>query len=63
MLVTNRQDMGADEVVSRYKAMADIGRSFKVLDSKIEMALVIHCLLQRIQAHASNCFMAVACTG
>jgi len=59
MLVTNVQDMAADEVVQRYKALADIERGFKVLKSEIEIAPVFHRLPERIKAHASICFMAL----
>ena len=59
MLVTNVQGMAADEVVRRYKALADIERGFKVLKSEIEIAPVFHRLPERIKAHASICFMAL----
>ena len=59
MLVTNVQDMAASEVVQRYKALADIERGFRVLKSEIEIAPVFHRLPERIQAHASICFMAL----
>ena len=59
MLVTNVQDMACDEVVRRYKALADIERGFKVLKSEIEIAPVFHRLPERIKAHASICFMAL----
>jgi transposase len=59
MLVTNVRDMAAGEVVQRYKALADIERGFKVLKSEIEIAPVFHRLPERIQAHASICFMAL----
>jgi len=59
MLVTNVQDMAADEVVQRYKALADIERGFKVLKSEIEIAPVFHRLPERIKAHAGICFMAL----
>ena len=59
MLVTNVQDMAADEVVRRYKALADIERGFKVLKSEIEIAPVFHRLPERIKAHASICFIAL----
>ena len=59
MLVTNVQDMAPAEVVSRYKALADIERGFKVLKSEIEIAPVFHRLPERIKAHASICFMAL----
>ncbi len=51
--------MAADEVVLRYKALADIERGFKVLKSEIEIAPVFHRLPERIKAHASICFMAL----
>ncbi len=59
MLVTNVQDLQADEVVRRYKSLADIERGFRVLKSQIEMAPVYHRLPERIRAHASICFMAL----
>jgi len=59
MLVTNVQDMKADEIVRRYKSLADIERGFRVLKSEIEMAPVYHRLPDRIRAHASICFMAL----
>ena len=59
MLVTNVRNMAASEVVQRYKALADIERGFKVLKSEIEIAPVFHRLPERIQAHASICFMAL----
>jgi len=59
MLVTNVKDMKADEIVSRYKSLADIERGFRVLKSEIEMAPVYHRLPDRIRAHASICFMAL----
>ncbi|MDE2415693.1 MAG: IS1634 family transposase [Comamonadaceae bacterium] len=59
MLVTNVQDMKADEIVRRYKSLADIERGFRVLKSEIEMAPVYHRLPERIRVHASICFMAL----
>ena len=59
MLVTNVKDMKADEVVRRYKSLADIERGFRVLKSEIEIAPVYHRLPERIRAHASICFMAL----
>jgi transposase len=59
MLVTNVRDMADDEVVRRYKALADIERGFRVLKSEIEIAPVFHRLPERIKAHASICFMAL----
>ena len=59
MLVTNVADMAADEVVRRYKALADIERGFRVLKAEIEVAPVFHRLPERIKAHASICFIAL----
>ncbi len=59
MLVTNVKDMRADEIVRRYKSLADIERGFRVLKSEIEIAPVYHRLPERIRAHASICFMAL----
>lgn len=58
-LVTNVQDFSADEVVQRYKALADIERGFRVLKSDLEIAPVYHRLPDRIRAHALICFMAL----
>jgi len=59
LLVTNVADLTAQEVVQRYKSLADIERGFKVLKSEIEIAPVFHRLPERIKAHASICFMAL----
>jgi transposase len=58
LLVTNVTDMSAEQIVKRYKALADIERGFRVLKSEIEIAPVFHRLPERIKAHASICFMA-----
>ena len=36
LLVTNTRDLAAQEVVTRYKSLADIERGFKVLKSELE---------------------------
>lgn len=59
LLVTNVADLKPDEVVQRYKSLADIERGFRVLKSEIEIAPVFHRLPERIKAHASICFMAL----
>ena len=59
LLVTNIQDMTPDEVVRRYKALADIERGFRVLKSEIEIAPVFHRRPDRIKAHASICMLAL----
>lgn len=59
LLVTNVPDLNPDEVIKRYKALADIERGFRVLKSEIEIAPVYHRLPERIRAHAMLCFMAL----
>jgi transposase len=58
LLVTNT-GAPADEVVQRYKSLADIERGFKVLKSDIEIGPVYHRLPKRIRSHALVCFMAL----
>ncbi len=59
LLVTNTADLAPDEVVKRYKSLADIERGFRVLKSEIEIGPVYHRLPDRIRAHAAICFMAL----
>jgi transposase len=59
LLVTNAADLRPDEVVSRYKSLADIERGFRVLKSEIEIGPIYHPLPERIRAHATICFMAL----
>lgn len=59
LLVTNAVGLTANEVVHRYKSLADIERGFRVLKSEIEIAPVYHRLPERIRAHATLCFMAL----
>lgn len=59
LLVTNVADLTPQDVVSRYKALADIERGFRVLKSEIDIAPVYHRLPQRIRAHAVLCFLAL----
>jgi transposase len=59
MLVTNVKDLTPQQIVQRYKALADIERGFRVLKSEIEIAPVYHRLPDRIRAHAQICFMAL----
>jgi hypothetical protein len=58
-LLTNAPDLTGAETVSRYKALADIERGFRVLKSDIEIAPVHHRLPNRIRAHAMICFLAL----
>jgi transposase len=59
LLVTNTADLAPDEIVKRYKSLADIERGFRVLKSEIEIGPVYHRLPDRIRAHAAICFMAL----
>ena len=59
VLVTNVEDFPAEEVVHRYKSLADIERGFRVLKSDLEIAPVYHRLPDRIRAHALICFIAL----
>lgn len=57
--MSNVQDLGPAALVTRYKALADIERGFRVLKSEIEIAPVFHRLPSRIHAHAMICFLAL----
>jgi transposase len=59
LLVTNVEDLAPEEIIERYKALADIERGFRVLKSELEIAPVFHRLPHRIRAHASLCFLAL----
>jgi len=59
LLVTNVADLQPDEIVKRYKSLADIERGFRVLKSEIEIGPIYHRLPERIRAHAAICFMAL----
>jgi len=59
LLVTNVQDLKPEEVVSRYKSLADIERGFKVLKSELEIDPVYHRLPARIRAHTAIRFAAL----
>ena len=58
-LLTKVPDLAPAEVVSRYRALADIERGFRVLKSDIEIAPAHHRLPDRIRAHALICFLAL----
>ena len=59
LLVTNTPNLTAQEVVHRYKSLADIERGFRVLKSELNIGPVYHRLPARIRAHALICFMAL----
>lgn len=59
LLVTNASDLAPDDVIKRYKSLADIERGFRVLKSEIEIGPIYHRLPDRIRAHATICFIAL----
>ncbi|MBK6727205.1 MAG: IS1634 family transposase [Xanthomonadales bacterium] len=59
VLLTNVNDFSAEQIVSRYKSLADIERGFRVLKSDLDIAPVFHRLPDRIRAHALICFLAL----
>ncbi|PRP68661.1 IS4 family transposase, partial [Chromobacterium amazonense] len=59
LLVTNATDLMPEQVIERYKSLADIERGFRVLKSEIEIGPVYHRLPDRIRAHTAICFMAL----
>lgn len=59
LVVTNATDLAPEQVIERYKSLADIERGFRVLKSEIEIGPVYHRLPERIRAHAMICFMAL----
>jgi hypothetical protein len=59
VLLTNVPDFSAEEIVTRYKSLADIERGFRVLKSDLAIAPVFHRLPDRIRAHALICFLAL----
>jgi transposase len=59
LLVTNAADLPPQDVITRYKSLADIERGFRVLKSEIEIGPIYHRLPERIRAHASICFIAL----
>jgi transposase len=59
LLVTNVKDLRPQQIIARYKSLADIERGFKVLKSELEIGPIYHRLPERIRAHAAICFMAL----
>lgn len=58
LLVTNT-DAPPEQVIERYRSLADIERGFRALKSEIEIGPVYHRLPRRIRAHALVCFLAL----
>lgn len=59
LLVSNTIDLSPEEIVIRYKVLADIERGFRSLKSEVEIGSVFNRLPDRIRAPASVCFMAL----
>lgn len=59
VLLTNVNDFKPEQIVERYKSLADIERGFRVLKSDLDIAPVFHRLPDRIRAHALICFLAL----
>ncbi|GGY13030.1 hypothetical protein GCM10011289_15270 [Paludibacterium paludis] len=59
LLVTYTPALAPEQVIKRYKSLADIERGFRVLKSEIEIGPVHHRLPDRIRAHAQICFLAL----
>lgn len=56
LLVTNATDLATPEAVDRYKALADIERSFPVLKSEIQIGTVYHQVVRRSWRCCSRVF-------
>ncbi len=59
LVVTNVPDLTPEQIIERYKSLANIERGFKVLKSELEIVPIYHRLHERICVHASICFMAL----
>ncbi len=59
LLVTKAPDFIKEQVIQRYKSLADIEPGFRVLKSEIEIAPIYHRLPNRVRAHAAICFIAL----
>ena len=59
LLVTNVADLKPEDVVKRYKSLADIEWGFRVLKSELEIGPMYHSLPVRLRVHAAICFLAL----
>ena len=53
------RSLAPEDVVKRYKSLADIERGFRALKSEIEIGPIHHRLPERIRAYATICFIAL----
>ena len=56
LVVTNMPDHTPEEIVNRYKLLADIERGVRVLKNQIDP--MFHRLPNRIRTHTMTCFLA-----
>ncbi len=59
LLITNAKGLEPQDVVARYKALADIERGFRVLKHELDIVPMHHRLPKRIKSHAMICFLAL----
>ena len=59
VVVASLPDAPPEQVIERYRSLADIERGFRALKSEIEIAPMYHRLPERIRAHALICFLAL----
>jgi transposase len=56
---TSSPELTAQELIGRYKEMADIERAFRALKSTLEIQPMYHWTEQRIRAHVFICVLAI----
>ena len=53
------EDLNAQELIARYKELADIERAFRTLKSTLEIRPIYHWTEKRIRAHVFICVLAL----
>lgn len=56
---TSLRDLGAEELILRYKELADIEQAFRTLKSSLKIRPVYHWTERRIRAHVFLCVLAL----
>lgn len=59
VLETTNKDLSAEEIVKRYKELADIERAFRTMKSALDLRPVFHRADRRIEAHVFLCVAAL----
>lgn len=59
VIIYNVADYQPEDLVARYKSLADIERGFRGLKSELDIAPVYHRKPERLKAHAFVCFFAL----